>query len=337
MAQSSARISLPKRKRDVPTPNAPPEALVQRFADDVARLTGGAPDDRFGIAVSGGPDSVAMLLLAAAAFPGRVEAATVDHRLRAESINEAMFVADLCAVIGVPHATLVLSPLPEGNVSTEARKARYAVLANWADAANINWILTAHHADDQRETMLMRLNRGAGVAGLSGIRARQGRVIRPLLHWRRDELVVLVKDAGVTAIDDPTNRDDRFDRARLRKMLAGVDWIDPAALVTSADALADADAAIEWAVEGLTRAHIRAETAAMTLDRYSLDAPPEIIRRLVLRCLRAVDPDAEPRGTPLSRFIETLESGGRATLGNTLGRGGKNWVFTPAPPRRNNG
>jgi tRNA(Ile)-lysidine synthase len=337
MAQSSAPISLPKRKRDVPTPNAPPEALVQRFAEDVVRLTGGAPADRFGIAVSGGPDSVAMLLLAAAAFPGRLEAATVDHRLRAESINEAMFVADLCADIGVPHAILTLASLPEGNVSNEARKARYAALSNWVEAANIDWILTAHHADDQRETMLMRLNRGAGVAGLSGIRARQGRVIRPLLHWRRDALTALVTEVGVAAIDDATNRDDRFDRARLRKMLAGVDWIDPASLATSADALADADVAIEWAVEGLARTHICIETHTVTFDRDSLDAPPEIIRRLVLHCLRAVDPKADPRGAPLSRFIETLQSGGTATLGHILGRGGKNWVFIPAPPRRNNG
>jgi tRNA(Ile)-lysidine synthase len=276
-----------------------------------------------------------MLLLAAVAFPDRVEAATVDHRLRAESTDEAHFVAKLCAALGVPHAILTLDPLPDGNVSNEARKARYAALSDWADTNKIDWIMTAHHADDQRETMLMRLNRGAGVAGLSGIRARQGRAIRPLLHWRHDELVALVEDAGIVAIDDPTNRDDRFDRARLRKMLADVDWIDPAAVATSAAALADADAAIEWAVEGLIRAHVRIETNAVTFDRYSTNAPPEIIRRLVLRCLRALAPDADPRGAPLSRFIDGLEGGSAATLGQTFGRGGKIWHFSPAPPRRN--
>jgi tRNA(Ile)-lysidine synthase len=335
MAQSLAPISPPARKRDGPTPNALPEALTRRFADDVARLSGGGIGDRFGVAVSGGPDSVAMLLLAAAAFPDRVEAATVDHRLRAESTDEARFVAQLCADVGVPHAILTLDALPDGNISNEARRGRYAALSDWADTNKIDWIMTAHHADDQRETMLMRLNRGAGVAGLSGIRARQGRVVRPLLHWRHDELVALVAGAGVVAIDDPTNRDDRFDRARLRKMLADVDWIDPAAVATSATALADADAAIEWAVESLARAHVRLGTNAVTFDRHGTDAPPEIIRRLVLRCLRALDADADPRGAPLSRFIDGLDGGGTATLGKTLGRGGKIWHFSPAPPRRN--
>jgi tRNA(Ile)-lysidine synthase len=309
--------------------------VIRRFVDDVARLTGGDTAHRLGFAVSGGPDSVSMLLLAAAAFPDRVEAATVDHRLRPESADEARFVARLCADLGVPHVILPLAVLPEGNISNEARKARYAALADWADTAKIDWIMTAHHADDQRETLLMRLNRGAGVAGLSGIRARQGRVIRPLLHWRRSDLVALVVDAGIAAIDDPTNRDDRFDRARLRKMLADIDWIDPIALATSADALADADAAIEWALEGLAQVHIDTEQETTTFDRQTIDAPPEIIRRLVLRCLRIVDPEANPRGTALSRFVETLDGGSTATLGNILGRGGKIWHFSPAPPRRN--
>ena len=275
-----------------------------------------------------------MLLLAATAFPARTEAATVDHRLRAESTEEARFVARLCADLGVPHATLTLAALPEGNVSNQARKARYAALSRWADERNIQWIMTAHHADDQRETVLMRLNRGAGVAGLSGIRARQGRVIRPLLHWRRAELAALVADAGVTPVDDPSNRNDRFDRARLRKMLAGVDWIDPQTIALSADALAEADAAIIWAVKGLVQTHIRVKGVTVMFDRASLDAPPEIIRRLVLHCLRLIDAEADPRGVPLSRFIEILASDGTATLGHVLGRGGKNWCFAPAPPRR---
>jgi tRNA(Ile)-lysidine synthase len=335
MAQNLAPISPPARKRDGPTPNALPEALIQRFADDVARLTEGGTADRFGIAVSGGSDSLAMLLLASAAFPGRVEAATVDHRLRPASTGEAQFVAGLCAKIAVPHAILTIGPLQDGNISNEARKARYAALADWADAAKIDWTLTAHHADDQLETMLMRLNRGAGVAGLSGVRARQGQVIRPLLHWRRDTLAALVADMGITAVDDPTNRDDRYDRARLRKSLADVDWINPLSVAISADALGDADAALTWAVDKLAGALIRAENDALMFDRRGTNAPDEIIRRLVLRCLRLVEPDADPRGQALSRFIDTLDQGGSATLGDVHGRGGKIWRFLPAPPRRN--
>jgi tRNA(Ile)-lysidine synthase len=317
----------------VPTLNAPPELLVRRFADDFRRLTGAGPDDGVGIAVSGGPDSVALLLLATAAFPGQVEAATVDHGLREAAADEARFVGDLCAARGIPHATLTLDALDAGNVSAKARAARYAALNKWADAKGIDWLLTAHHADDQLETVIMRLNRGAGVAGLSGVRARQGRIVRPLLGWRRSELVDLVVEAGIVAVDDPSNRDDRYDRARLRKSLAGAEWIDPLAVVESTAALADADAAIAWSVDALEAALVRVAGHQIRLDQNA-GLPAEYVRRLVLRCLRRIDPDCAPRGAALSRLIATLESGGSATLGTILARGGKTWTFAPAPPRR---
>ena len=315
------------------TPNALPDAVVRRFADDFHRLSAAGPQDRIGIAVSGGPDSVALLLLAAAAFPGRIEAATVDHKLRAESNDEAMFVAGLCTGRSILHAILTLDGLPRGNVSAAARAARYAALDGWADARGIDWILTAHHADDQVETIIMRLNRGAGVAGLSGVRARHGRVVRPLLGWRRSELAGLCADAGIVPVDDPTNRDDRYDRARLRKSLASADWINPLAVVESAGVLADADAAIEWAVDALEARHVTHQ-GAVSFDRHATDCPNEILRRLVLRCLRHVDPECAPRGVPLSRLVATLESGGTATISAVIARGGPKWVFRRAPPRR---
>jgi tRNA(Ile)-lysidine synthase len=322
-----------KRKRAVLTLNAPPELLVRRFADDFRRLKGAGPDGRIGVAVSGGPDSLALLLLATAAFPGQVEAATVDHGLREAAPDEARFVGDLCAARGIPHAILTLDALDAGNVSARAREARYAALNDWCGDRKLDWLLTAHHADDQLETVIMRLNRGAGVAGLSGVRARQGRIVRALLSWRQRELVALVVEAGIVAVDDPSNSDDRYDRARLRKSLAGSDWIDPLAVVESAAALADADAAIAWSVDALEAALVRVAGHQITVD-YNADLPAEYVRRLVLRCLRRIDPDCAPRGAALSRLISTLESGGSATLGNILARGGKIWIFERAPPRR---
>jgi tRNA(Ile)-lysidine synthase len=316
------------------TPNVLPELLIRRFADDVARLTSAGPDDRIGIAVSGGPDSLALLLLAATAFPGRVEAATVDHRLRPASILEAQYVAAVCAERGIPHAILTLDALPGGNVSAQARDARYAALNDWCDAQNIDWLMTAHHADDQLETMIMRLNRGSGVGGLSCIRARQGRIVRPLLHWRHDELVAVVQDAGLDAVDDPTNHDDLYDRARLRKKLRDTDLLDAQAAAISADALADADAALEWWVDRLESSHIRADDAGVAFDHDDADFPAEVLRRVVLRCIRRLDPDFRPRGVPLSLLIETLDSGGTSTLGKVIARGGKTWHFSTAPPRR---
>ena len=318
------------------TLNAPPELperLARRFADDFRRLTDAGPEDRIGIAVSGGPDSVALLLLAAAAFPGRVAAATVDHGLRAEGAGEARFVADLCAVRGISHAILTLDTLDAGNVSARARVTRYAALNDWADAHELRWLVTAHHADDQLETVIMRLNRGAGVTGLSGVRARQGRIVRPLLGWRRSELVAIVADAGITPVDDPSNRDDRYDRARLRKSLTRADWIDPIAVTESAAALADAaatDPAVRFDPE---LASVNEADGQITLD-CPTNLPNEYVRRLTLRCLRRIDPDCAPRGAALSRLIETLKAGNTATIGNIVVRGGEIWTFAPAPPRR---
>lgn len=289
-------------------PPAPSSFSVERFRNDVAALAKSA--GRLGLAVSGGPDSVAMLLLAHAAFPDRIEAATCDHGLRAESAAEARFVARLCAERGIPHATLTLDLPNTGNVSNNARTARYAALETWRVERRLGHILTAHHADDQLETVIMRLNRSAGVGGLAGIRAVNGHVIRPLLGWRRSELAKVVNAAGITAVDDPSNRDDRYDRARLRKALAEADWLDPLAVARSAAACAEADDALN----GLD-------------DR-------ELTRRRVLAELRIVQPDLTPRGEQLDALIEDLRAGQTKTLGKVLCTGGENWTFTPAPPRR---
>ncbi len=322
------------QKRDAPTRNALPDALVARFTHDVARLIGAADAGRIGLAVSGGPDSLALLLLASAAFPDRVEAATVDHRLRAASADEAAFVGDICVARGVVHTTLALDPLPHGNVPATARAARYAALKQWADARDIIWIMTGHHADDQRETMIMRLNRGSGISGLCAVRAHQGRIVRPLLRWRQRELAKLVAEAGIVAVDDPANHDDRFDRARLRKSLHDVDWLDPLAMTLSAEALAQADDALDWSVDTLEAAHIGADAHGVVLACDSEAIPPELLRRLVLRCLRRVDPACDPRGVALTRLITTLQAGRTAMLGAVVARGGSDWHFSAAPPRR---
>ena len=115
-----------------------------RFRADVEALAG-SPPGRLGVAVSGGPDSVALLLLAAAAVPGAVEAATVDHRLRPESAGEAELVAGLCASLGVPHATLLPSAPIEGSLQAEARRARYALLEDWRRERGLALLVRGGH------------------------------------------------------------------------------------------------------------------------------------------------------------------------------------------------
>lgn len=313
-------------------PNAPFDSAVERLRGDFLALGGALPT---GVAVSGGPDSLALLLLCAAAFPGETIAATVDHGLRAESADEARFVAEVCADLGVPHAILKLKRAQTGNVSDWARRERYAALERWADEQGAASILTAHHADDQLETVIMRLNRGSGVAGLAGIRSRHGRIVRPLLGWRRAELAAVVKSAKLTAIDDPSNSDDRFDRARLRKELSRADWLDPAAASRSAAALQQAETALDWAATSCFARRAHEKAGVLTLDPK--DLPAELQRRLVLRCLAAVDSEITPRGEEIQRLIGTLQEGRISTLGNVLCTGGEVWCFSLAPPRKGQG
>lgn len=314
-------------------PSLPPD-LVDRFQADLRKLLPG--EGRLGIAVSGGPDSLALLLLAAAAFPGRIAAATVDHGLRPEAADEAAFVADICAELGVPHRILKLALAPGGNVQARAREARYSALAGWAGEEGIEAVLTGHHADDQAETLLMRLVRGSGLAGLAGIRS-SGRigdlaVCRPLLGWRHETLCEIVREAGLRPVEDPSNADETHDRVRMRRQLADTPWLDVPALARSAAALAEAEEALDWAVERLTAARLNEEKGALWLDPAGL--PPELLRRLVLHCLERIGPGLQPRGEQVAALIEALARGETATLGRVICRGGACFRFAPAPPRR---
>jgi tRNA(Ile)-lysidine synthase len=290
---------------------------------------------KLGVAVSGGPDSTALLLLAAAALPGRVEAATIDHGLRAESAREAENVAGLCAQLGLPHAILPVT-LDPGNVQGAARRARYAALAGWAQERKVAAVATAHHADDQAETLVMRLNRASGVSGLAGVRARTRMpdapvlLLRPLLAWRRAELADVVAAAGVPSADDPSNADDRFDRARLRKHLAQADWLDMAAVAQSAAHLADADAALNWSADLEFGARVKQDPFGMT---YRPMAPRAIALRVMARIVRELDEEA--RGSAIARLFDALMASKPASIGNLVVRpnaGG--WSFVKAPARK---
>lgn len=319
---------------------ADPE-LVARFAAGLDRLV--PAGQGIGVAVSGGADSFALLLLGAAARPGEVEAATVDHALRPQSAAEAQRVADLCRQLGVPHSTLTAQweAPPETAIQQRARAERYRLLGGWLGERGLDALATAHHLDDQAETLLMRLARGAGVRGLAAIRplgpvpgSRQ-KLVRPLLGWTRSELRKLCQAAGVDPVDDPSNEDERFERVRVRKALAGVEWLDPRALARSAANLADADVAIDWAA---AREWERSVHSAPDQIAYRPgQAPLEIRRRIVARAIVTLaieGDDAGLRGREIDLLVETLRSGGTATLRGVRSTGGEVWTFAPAPSRR---
>ena len=307
--------------------------LTGRFRADLAAL--GFAGGKLALAVSGGPDSLALLALAHAALPGAVEAATVDHGLREAGAAEARAVAAICADIGVPHMVLTVEVAP-GNVQSEARTARYTALARWMEAQGLAALATAHHADDQAETLLLRLNRASGVAGLAGVRARgavpgtQLPLLRPLLGWRRAELAGVVDAQGWQAADDPSNTDDRFDRARLRKELARADWLDVPALAASAAHLADADAALAWAAAREWNECV--ERAPMGLT-YRPRAPRAVALRVIARIVAELDGTAA-RGSALARLFDALVARQPASIGGLVARAvPEGWTFSKAPRR----
>jgi tRNA(Ile)-lysidine synthase len=314
---------------------SPPPELVDRFRKDLDSLSVGT--GRIGLAVSGGPDSMALLLLAHASLPGRIEAATVDHGLRAESRAEADFVANLCGQLQVPHAILpVVVDTDRSSLQQSAREARYRALDQWMGARQIAVLLTGHHADDQAETLMMRMLRGAGVAGLSAIRAAtplpvpgsRSTIVRPLLTWRRTELRAIVASADIEPVADPSNDDARYDRVRIRQILAEANWIDPLPLARSAAALSEADEALKWITERLWKERVRDQGSTWSLDHQGL--PAELKRRLLQGLLETCRPDCpRPRGEEVSRLLIALENGQTATLAGVKCTGGKRWHFEP--------
>jgi len=308
-------------------------AQAARFAAEIERLwpEGG----KLGLAVSGGPDSLALLLLAHAAIQGRIAVATVDHGLRPEAAEECEMVARVCAERNIPCEVLTIQ-VRGGNLQAAARGARYAALGDCAKRMGLAALATAHHADDQAETLVMRLNRASGLGGLAGVRSRgviPGTtlpLIRPLLAWRRGELASLVARAGLQPAQDPSNANDSYDRVRIRKALAAADWLDAEAVAASAAHLGDAEEAIEWILERVWAENVAIVDAGL---RYLPGAPRAVALRVVSRIIAGFG--GSPRGAAVARLVEDLQAGLGGNVGGVAAsiEAGE-WVFRPEPARR---
>src|SRR5207245_556021 len=214
------------------------------------------------VAVSGGADSVALLHLLqslAAEWQLRLHVLHVDHQLRADSAADADFVRALGVRLGVPVDVATVTVDRRGSLEDSARSARYAALETSAARIGAERIALGHTADDQAETVLMRLVQGAGVRGLSGVPPVRGRIIRPLIALRRSALEAELRRAGLSWVEDPTNRDPKFLRNRIRHELLPLlsDSYNPeiaAALVRMAALARETVTALD-------------ETAAAELDR----------------------------------------------------------------------
>ncbi|KQO06971.1 tRNA lysidine(34) synthetase TilS [Sphingomonas sp. Leaf242] len=314
----------------------------RRFAADFARLASDIVNPLF--AVSGGPDSMAMLTLAHESLPPGFTVASIDHRLRPEAVEESAMVAAYCATLGISHATLAPSePITGASIQAQARTTRYALLTEHARAIGAGALVTGHHADDQAETFLMRAARGSGLAGLAGVRARTHVngviVIRPLLDWRRAELRAIVRRAEVPFLDDPSNHDDRHDRTRFRRLLGENEWLGTPNLARAAAALAETDTDVRAMVDWVWTERAKVGGGEVKLAVENL--PREILRRLARRAIGTVRAEAgivAPEWTEaanIEKLLDSLTTGKRTTQAGIIASvRGDVWRFREAPPRR---
>ncbi len=289
------------------------------------------------LAVSGGPDSLALLVLVAewrkkfATLKNDIVVVTVDHGLREASAREAAFVSGIAAASGVRHVTLRWEDdKPTSGIPNAARTARYALLDGYARSINGGQsvaVLTAHHQDDQAETVFMRLMRGGGVDALAAMRVERAlqegspaRLIRPLLDFPKARLIATLQNAGVQWIEDPTNSDTQFERAAVRQTLA-VSGVTAAALARTARRMREAADGLDYAAANFAATLGLSFPGGVSahIDRQAFDAGPMILRQRVLRDLIALFGGATP--PPEMLEIENLSErirphqDVRATLG----------------------
>lgn len=304
-----------------------------------------------GLAVSGGGDSMAMLYLAhnwARVWGVRLWVATVDHGLRAEAAAEAAMVAEECATLGWPHATLRWHWDGQGNVQDAARQARLGLLDRWR--GGLRHVLMAHTQDDLSETFLIRLKRGSGVEGLSAMRAKRPahvltvvpgdisgeappaapvkggdfNVIRPCLEMRREELRHYLRTLQGKWVDDPSNDDTSYDRVRMRRLLStleaeglGVETIAATArrMARAKEALC-ARALSVWQATGQEEHTAAGPTGDILFDRAGFGAVElDTQMRLLAAALQFVSTSSyRARAEATEAVLDRVLSGGAATL-----------------------
>lgn len=259
------------------------------------------------LAVSGGPDSVALMLLAAAWAHRRsappLSVATVNHGLRPDSRSEAEQVDRWAAALGLPHEILDWDgPKPRSRIQELARQARYDLLFRHAARIGADIVATAHHADDQAETILFRLLRGSGIGGLAGMpdsRERHGLIhSRPLLLCGKAQLVAYCAAHGHPYFEDPSNRNPAYARTRMRALgrAFAEHGLDRAALLRLGRRAARAEAALTERTQAL-RADLpaRREPGRFSADISSLaDQPEEILLRILGFEIKALSDAARP-------------------------------------------
>jgi tRNA(Ile)-lysidine synthase len=314
------------------------------------------------LAISGGPDSTALLVLAARwvkklKHAPNLLAITIDHGLRAEAAREASAVKRLAQRLGVAHRTLRWrGKKPKTGLPEAARHARYALLAQAATRAGYAHVLTAHTLDDQAETILFRLARGSGLVGLAGMAhaaplpaGSDGMIflVRPLLRIPKTRLVATLKALRVGYSEDPSNRDPRFTRARLRTLMPALasEGLDARGLARLAARVRRAESTIEFAVGAARAALAPAAWPAggpIVFDTARFASlPAEVALRLLGRAITHAGNEGPVELAKLESLYEGLRAAHtrlrRTLAGALIALGEDRLTVERAPPRRASG
>lgn len=267
---------------------------------------------------------MALMTLAAAAGL-RPKVVTIDHGLR-DVAAELSLVGRMAARFGMDHTILRWSWDGRGNLQQSARDARRRMIANWAHQAGLGAVALAHTADDQVETVLLRLARGSGVDGLAGMAMHSDvgglHWLRPLLHERRDTLRSWLRDQGVSWAEDPSNSDPRFDRVRAREMmplLADL-GLTPERVLRVADHMSVARQSLTLSAADWAGTHVTQTGGDLLLPRAVLDLDHEDTPRRVLSAAIAWVGGSgyRPRFDSLRRLVTSLGAGQTAALGGVI-------------------
>lgn len=278
------------------------------------------------VAVSGGGDSMALAVLAdvwARSREGRISAIIVDHGLRDTSLAEATLTARRLTSLGIDNQILAWSGIkPKTAIQSAARRARYDLLDKWCREHGILHLLVAHHADDQAETFMMRLQRGSGPDGLAAMAAVRAmtscRLLRPLLDVPKQRLLTTLRVRGVDWVEDPSNSNPKYARSAVRAALSQAD-ADVEGIVQGARRFARARSALESQTSAWLARHAVLDPAGyLSMNRAALQGAEEEIRMRVLsRTALAIGGKTYPMPiASLERLANGLGEGQGATLGS---------------------
>jgi len=320
------------RQEDRSKPKGATEPLANQFANVMTWL--GSPWPA-AIAVSAGGDSVALMFLLADWAAREVRSApivlTVDHGLRPDSHKDAEHVRKLARSAGLEaHVLVWKGAKPSADIEAEARAARYRLMGAWCAEKGAAALYLAHTMEDQAETFLLRLSRGSGLDGLSGMRSVAPlplaefsgvKLARPLLGIRRDELRTFLKNRGETWREDPMNADPRFARSRLRAEWPALEKLGLTIprVADAANHLARAREALEESTDSVLQRAVRMRSQEAVLDPLRLKMQPrEIGLRVLATVLSQVSGEPyRPRFDSLERLFDSVVAGnlgGGATL-----------------------